>query len=176
MKRAKNTTCPLGDHESGGASNTSIRVPRRVGRFEVKPSHPERDALRRKVAPQFARVPIEVMRDKRLSERDLRVYFEVAYASRGATVSVGVREIAKRSGLTRSAVGRSIRALCDLGHLRSGAGQSGKRAVYVIQSLVFGDIGYTKSGVPYMVRVPEDDGYRAPVKSAPRGWKKEKAG
>lgn len=175
MKKPKNTTHPLGDRESGGASNTSIRVPPRVGRFDAKASHPERDASKRKIAPQFARVPIEVMRDRRLSERDLRVYFEVAYASRGATVSVGMREIAKRSGLTRSTVGRSIKVLCDLGHLRTGAGQSGRRSVYVMQSLVFGDIGYTKSGVPYMVRVP-DEGYRPPVRSAPKGWKKEAAG
>ena len=114
--------------EPGAGSNTSIRVRPRTGHFEEKVSALGPDTLKRKpwpVRPQFARLPVEVLRDNRLSHTDLRVYCEMAYASRGATVSIGVRRVGDRLGLKKSVVAESITRLCAMGHLRPGGGSRG---------------------------------------------------
>lgn len=172
----------LEDREKTEAGfNTSIRVRPRSGHFEEKVSGVGADTLKQKpwpVRPQFARLPVEVLRDNRLSHTDLRVYCEMAYASRGASVSIGVRKVGERLGLKKTVVAESITRLCAMGHLRPGGGGRGKRMIYVMESRVFGDVAYIQgSGVPYRVRVTEEnEEYRPPVRSLPKSYRKEKAG
>ena len=113
---------------------------------------------------------MEVSRDGRLNATDLRVYCEMAHASRGAATSIGVRRIARLLGLGKSAVAESIRRLCEFGHLRPGLSGAGKRMVYAMVSAVFGDVGYIQgSGVPYIAKM------EGSVKSAPRAYMGRKA-
>lgn len=180
MRNSKTATTRLEDrvdNEEPLACSKSIRVPSRTGHFGAEVSPLGRDTSYAK-KPRFARLPIEVLRDGRLNATDLRVFGELALACWGTTVSVGVRLLGQHVGVKKTEVARSLRRLIEFGHLRQGPGARGKRMVYVLESMVFGEIGYTqKSGVPYIAKMPKDGAEQRPaVQSAPKGWRKEAAG
>jgi hypothetical protein len=88
-------------------------------------------------AQRWAKVPLDVIVDDRLSHRDVRVYSALCLCRRGAVVNVGVRWLAGLIHLRYQGVAESIQALRNAGHVDVGPRAPGKRASYRLTSALF---------------------------------------
>jgi hypothetical protein len=92
----------------------------------------------------YARVPWEVVCDRRLKPLDIRVYCMISGPTfQATTAKVGTRRIADCVHASRRLVigsirRRSIRRLEDCGHIKRGKPIRGRREVYVVTSDVLG--------------------------------------
>lgn len=182
MRTSKRSIIRSGDHESSEQRDVvnSIRGHATVPTLEQKWAQYSAHSVRGKTAP-YAVIEMAVWRDVRLNPRDILVYLELAYVagvSGGCSASLGCRLIAKSLKFSEGAVKKSLRNLEGCGHIRSGEQGRGRRGIYILESERFGNVGYTqKSGVPYIAKMPKDGAEQRPaVRSAPKGWRKEKAG
>ena len=87
----------------------------------------------------YARVPWEVVCDRRLKPLDIRVYCMISGPTfQATTAKVGTRRIADCVHASRRLVIGRIRRLEDCGHIKRGKPIRGRREVYVVTSDVFG--------------------------------------
>lgn len=106
----------------------------------------------------FAMIPEEVLTDKRLSHRDVRVYGILALSRRGAFVSIGERRQAELASIDRRGVRESRNNLVRCGHVEVDL-THGSRARYRLTSpLFFGSVAQP-SGVAFgkreMIECPQ---------------------
>lgn len=165
-------------------SNTSVRVAHRAQRFGGKVLRTERNGSgREKGQPEWAwgKVPLVVSRDMRLSRMAVAVYTEMAWAcwASAPMVELGGELIAERLGVSRYAVYRAIKQLVKCGHIERFRDVNGRRAVYRMKNEAFeplANLQRVKPRMPKSMRPQADVELPEGVKSAPRGWRKEKAG
>lgn len=106
----------------------SIRAVKKYGDSAVKTT-----------APRYARIPKEVLHDKRLSFSARLVYAELAlWVFQGTVASVGVRKIGERLGMAEKTVRMSLSELEAAGLIKRCTGKKGERGVYHLESAVFG--------------------------------------
>ncbi len=92
---------------------------------------------------RYAKVPMEVLTDTRISWRARVVYsFLAGCAFEGSRVRVGQRFIGEAVGASQPSVNRSLRELVKAGHLEAITGPAGKRSSYDLKSPVF---SYTRA-------------------------------
>ena len=86
----------------------------------------------------FARVPAEVLSDRRLKDRDTRVYAVLANACfQGRDVTLGKRRIANLARCAERLVVESLRRLEDAGHIKKHPRRRGERGRYSLLSSIF---------------------------------------
>jgi DNA-binding transcriptional MocR family regulator len=87
----------------------------------------------------YARIPVEVLFDSRISDQAKLVYCALAMSVfQGSVAFIGQRLIADRFGVSQSTVSRRLRELEKVGHIRRMAGKRGYRAHWALTSVVFG--------------------------------------
>lgn len=98
----------------------------------------------KKVNPRrYAKVPLEVLTDTRISWRARVVYsFLAGCAFDGPRVRVGQRFVAESVGASQRSIGRTLRELAKAGHLEPISGKAGRRFAYDLKSPVF---SYTRA-------------------------------
>jgi hypothetical protein len=103
----------------------------------------------------YARLPGEVLNDRRLKHRDIRVYAVLAGSCWQGNVSqVGKRRIAKLTPCAERLVVESLKRLEATGHIQKQPGRlRGQRARYVLLSLVFAQ--KQRAGVEEVVVTPD---------------------
>lgn len=86
----------------------------------------------------YARIPVEVLLDRRVNGTALRVYGVIVSALRyTGTVSIGMRLISKRTGIAARNVARAIKQLEAAGHVKVIPKDRGMRASYFLTSKLF---------------------------------------
>jgi hypothetical protein len=101
----------------------------------------------------YARVPWEVVCDRRLKPLDIRVYCMISGGTfQAATAKVGTRRIADCAHASRRLVVASIRRLVDCGHIKRGRQGRGKRETYIVTSEVFGQ--KQRAGIEEVISSP----------------------
>jgi hypothetical protein len=109
-------------------SDTSVRVSKLAHTFAKKRVQAGTHLL---LAETYARVPVKVLSDPRVSDYDARVYASMCALERdNGKVTCGVRMIALVAGKSYSGVAKSIWRLCDYGHVEVNAGNRGQRTWY----------------------------------------------
>ena len=88
---------------------------------------------------QWAKIPSQVLMDRRLDLAHLRIYGAMAASVRYGfrTCHMGQRLIGRLVGLSPQTVGRRIKDLIDFGHVTSTEMANGKRGFYELTSPVF---------------------------------------
>lgn len=128
----------------------------------------------------YGKVPLVVSRDLRLSRLAISVYVELAWAcwATAPLVELGGELVAKRLRVSKYRVYRAVKELVRCGHIERYRDENGKRAVYRMRNAAFEPLAQLgpKMGKPPKLRKAERKDLPDGVKSAPRGWKKEKAG
>lgn len=103
----------------------------------------------------YARTPLEVYTDPRLSAYAVRVYCVLAGTLRETSnASIGIRRIAQLAAMSKSRAQDSIEELLACGHVATPEVDPGRRSVYVLASPVFGQ----KQGKVQVVRVAKSGG------------------
>jgi hypothetical protein len=105
---------------------------------------------------RFGRIPLEVLADRRLKHRDVRVYGVLSASCwQGSVVPVGTRRIARLARCAERLVTDSlIRALEVAGHIKKQPGlRRGQRGRYVLLSPIFGQ--KQRDGVEEVVMGPD---------------------
>ena len=94
----------------------------------------------RKHSPlKYARIPLEVLLDKKLSVGALRVYGVFASSVyQGRVASMGMRQIGEASGSCAATARKRIAELLRAGYVAIHDAQRGKRTWYSLTSPVFG--------------------------------------
>ena len=88
---------------------------------------------------RYARVPLEVLGDERLSPRDVRVFAALAVSCwQGNFSSVGKRSLAQICSVSERLVLESLKRLGACGHITKTESRRGYRAGYLLLSPVFG--------------------------------------
>lgn len=88
---------------------------------------------------RYGRIPKEVLEDKRLSDGAVRIYGVLAmWVFQGNVARKGVRDIANKTGKSRTTVHRRIQELIQAGYVIAGEVSNGKRAYYSLTSGIFG--------------------------------------
>lgn len=86
----------------------------------------------------WARVPVEVIVDRRVKGTALRVYALMAAALRyTGTVSIGMRLISRKTGIAVRNVARAIKELEAAGHIKTVPKDRGYRGSYILTAKVF---------------------------------------
>jgi len=115
---------------------------------------------------QYSRVPREVLSDRRLKSRDLRVYAVLAGACwQGSVVSVGKRLIAKRAPCAERLVVPSLKRLEATGHIQKVPVKRGQRGLYHLVSAVFGQ--KQRAGIEELIVTPDSKRRLATVRRDP---------
>jgi predicted transcriptional regulator len=113
----------------------------------------------------YARVPWEVVCDRRLKPLDIRVYCMISGPTFQATTArVGTRRIADCVHASRRLVIGSIRRLEDCGHIKRGRETRGKREMYIVTSGVFGQ--KQRAGIKEVISRPSRTPRLASVRRA----------
>ncbi len=90
------------------------------------------------VSWRYAKVPLQVLTDKRVSHIAFRVYTFLAGCAFDSTrVTVGQRLVAEATGVSLGAVNSSMQELAKLGHIEAVSQGKGHRHVYNLKSPVF---------------------------------------
>ena len=114
---------------------------------------------------RYARVPREVVCDSGLKVLDIRVYCMLAGSVwQGATAQIGTRIIAGSIHASRTLVIDSLRRLEARGHIQKATVQRGKRGLYVLTSLVFGQ--KQRAGIEEVISSPSRTPRLASVRRA----------
>jgi DNA-binding MarR family transcriptional regulator len=90
----------------------------------------------------WAKVPVSVIRDGKLSDRAKIVYVEIVAQAFRRNANIGQRLIAQNLGYSQMTVSRKVKELVAAGHLKRVAVGKGQRSEYEPTSVVF-----TASGV-----------------------------
>jgi hypothetical protein len=115
---------------------------------------------------QYSRIPREVLSDRRLNGRDIRVYAVLAvFCWQGSVAAVGKRLIAKRAGCAERLVVASLKHLEVTGHIHKTAVKRGQRGIYHLLSPVFGQ--KQRAGLYEMVVSPDGRRRLASVRKDP---------
>lgn len=101
----------------------------------------------------YARVPVTVLGDDRLTAADKLVYAGLAcHAWAGNSASVGTARLCALLGVSRPTVLAAMKRLSACGHLAKAPGAPGRRAVFLLASPVFaqkqGEMDQVHSGSP----------------------------
>ncbi len=96
--------------------------------------------------PTFAMIPGEVLFDRRMDHRDLRVYAAMVYFRNGEGGEVGSRRLAGASRVDRRTLSKVQGRLVEFGHIERNT--NGKaRATYRLTATVFSIPSFTDAGV-----------------------------
>lgn len=88
---------------------------------------------------RYARLPLEVLGDKRLKRVDVCVYAAIATVVwQGNVAKTGIRAVAEVAGCSKRIAAGSVQRLAEFGHIQVSENGRGMRASYVLTSPVFG--------------------------------------
>jgi hypothetical protein len=120
-------------------SDKSVRVPDSGDAFSktVPLSGDAFFAKANRALRKYGRIPVEVLMDPKVHDRDIRVYGALASLERNGHVNCGVRWIGSCCNFSRSEVSRSIHRLQSGGYIDVVHGKNGQRSGYRLTSIVF---------------------------------------
>lgn len=102
---------------------------------------------------RYARLPLDVLLDARLSARALRIYgILAAHAFQGSVAYIGQRFIGELVGCSAATAGRELKRLEEFGFVNRSECESGQRLHWVLTSSVFGK--KQRAGVEEVVSAP----------------------
>lgn len=102
---------------------------------------------------RYARVPFDVLADKRISARAVRVYAVIAGSAwQGNFAQVGKRRLSELAACSERLAVAAVKELVNAGHIERSQVKRGQRAGYLLTSPVFGQ--KQRDGVKEIVSSP----------------------